>query len=381
MTLVIRNLSIGYCHRRHGARVVARNLDLALRPGTFTCLLGPNGAGKSTLIRTLTGLQPALEGEVLLDEKPLRTFRPRQLAQRLSLVLTQRVPVGTLPVWSLVAMGRHPHTAWTGRLQKVDEAAVHEAIEAVGMTTLAWRPMCELSDGERQKAMIARALAQEPRLMILDEATAHLDLPRRVELMELLRRLAVERDCAILLSSHDLDLSLRSADRLWLMSRDGQVREGVPEDLVLGGAFEAAFEGGRLVFDPWSGAFQWPRRHRGSICVEGRGLSAVWTRRALERAGFEVVKGEAPLRVVLLEAGTGSPLWRVDVLEGATQARSTRRCESTPVAGVRGGSPDRAKAGFAGPERTESTFATLHSIEALLKALPAFSPQEMARAS
>jgi iron complex transport system ATP-binding protein len=342
MTLVIRNLSIGYRHRRHGARVVARNLDLALRQGTFTCLLGPNGAGKSTLIRTLTGLQPALEGDVLLDEKPLQAFRPRQLAQRLSLVLTQRVPVGTLPVWSLVAMGRYPYTAWTGRLRKVDEAAIHEAIEAVSMTALAWRPMCELSDGERQKAMIARALAQEPRLMILDEATAHLDLPRRVELMELLRRLAVERDCAILLSSHDLDLSLRSADRLWLMSRDGQVREGIPEDLVLGGAFEAAFEGSRLVFDPWNGAFQWPRRHRGSIRVEGRGLSAVWTRRALERAGFEVVKGEAPLRVVLLEAGTGSPLWRVDGLAGATQA---------------------------------------WSIEALLEALSAFSPQEMARAS
>jgi iron complex transport system ATP-binding protein len=322
MTLVLRDLSIGYPRRRHGARVVARHLDLTLLPGTFTCLLGPNGAGKSTLIHTLTGLQPALGGDVLLDGRRLQSFRPRELAQQLSLVLTQRVPVGTLPVWSLVAMGRHPFTGWSGRLQEADEAAVHGALEAVGMTDLAWRPMCELSDGERQKAMIARALAQEPRLMILDEATAHLDLPRRVELMELLRRLAVERNCAILLSSHDLDLSLRSADRLWLLSGDGQMREGIPEDLVLEGAFEATFAGSRLAFDPWSGAFQWPRRCRGRVQVLGAGLAALWTRRALERGGFEVVEERASQCVLLEEAESGDPLaWRLDGV-GSVQGQS-----------------------------------------------------------
>jgi iron complex transport system ATP-binding protein len=312
MSLELRDLAIGYPPRR-----VAQQLQLKLMAGTFTCLLGPNGSGKSTLIRTLAGLQPPLHGEVLLDGRPLRGFRPRELARRLSLVLTQRVAVGTLPVWSLVAMGRHPYTSWTGRLRPADEAAVEAAIAAAGIGHLAWRPMCELSDGERQKAMIARALAQEPGLMILDEATAHLDLPRRVELMELLRRLARERGCAILLSSHDLDLCLRSADRLWLLSGDGRMREGIPEDLVLDGGFGATFAGSGLAFDPWSGSFQCARPTRGKVRLEGERLALRWARRALERRGFDVVETEAPLRV-RLEPGDGSTGWRVD---GAFQAQ------------------------------------------------------------
>jgi iron complex transport system ATP-binding protein len=316
-TLELCDLAVGYRRGRHQPRVVARNLTTQLRPGLFTCMLGPNGVGKSTLIRTISGLLAPLEGEVLLAGRPLTRYRPRELARCLSLVLTERVPVGVLPVWSLVAMGRYPHTGWSGRLGPADEAAVHAAISAVGMTALAFRPMCELSDGERQKVMIARALSQEPHAMILDEATAYLDLPRRVELMQLLRDLARQKGCSILLSSHDLDLSLRHADRLWLFSSEGQLREGVPEDLVLHGGLGATFSSSALYFDPWTGAFLPTASPRGRVAVHGDDLTVIWARRALERHGFAVLGEGAEWHVDLSGRAGELPRWR---LHGPRQA-------------------------------------------------------------
>ncbi|WP_005036901.1 ABC transporter ATP-binding protein [Holophaga foetida] len=310
--LELRKLSIGYRMGAHRDRVVASDLNLGLHAGSFVCLLGPNGAGKSTLIRTLTGLQPPLEGEVLLDGTPMASFKPRDLAQRMSLVLTQRVPVGNMPVWSMVAMGRHPYTGWSGRLGTEDVSAVEESIVSVGLEALAFRPVCELSDGERQKAMIARALAQDPKIMILDEATAFLDLPRRVELMDLLRNLARQKQRIILLSSHDLELSLRSADRLWLLSPSGQLRDGVPEDLVLDGGFAETFQSCGLSFDPQRGAFHLDRPSRGQVSLEGEGVANQWTRRALERAGFEISEqGGAALHIRLLTAEGEGLNWEI----------------------------------------------------------------------
>ncbi|MCZ2098142.1 MAG: ATP-binding cassette domain-containing protein [Anaerolineae bacterium] len=171
------------------------------------------------------------------------------------------------------------------------------ALEAVGAGALAERQVLELSDGERQKIMIARALAQEPAVMILDEPTAFLDLPRRVEVMQLLRRLAHENDRAILLSTHDLDLALRTADRIWLMTAEGELHVGAPEDLVLSGAFESAFRAEGVVFDAQTGAFRINGQPRGAIRVTGDGLPALWARRALERAGFAVTDDNAMAQV------------------------------------------------------------------------------------
>ncbi|MBP1625690.1 MAG: ATP-binding protein of ferrichrome transporter [Holophagaceae bacterium] len=310
--LELRNLGIGYRMGAHRDRVVAKNLDLGLHAGSFVCLLGPNGAGKSTLIRTLTGLQPPLEGEVLLEGTPIGSFKPKALAQRMSLVLTQRVPVGNMPVWSMVAMGRHPHTGWSGRLGHDDETAIEDAIASVGLEPLAFRPVSELSDGERQKAMIARALAQDPKIMILDEATAFLDLPRRVELMDLLRNLARQKHRVILLSSHDLELSLRSADRLWLLSPSGQLRDGVPEDLVLDGGFAETFQSCGLSFDPQRGAFHLDRPCQGQVSLEGEGVASHWTRRALERAGFQIgEQGGSSLHIRLLTSEGEGLNWEI----------------------------------------------------------------------
>ncbi|MEZ4635407.1 MAG: ABC transporter ATP-binding protein [Caldilineaceae bacterium] len=197
--LETKHLTIGYRHAGRADVVVSHDLDLRLRRGELVCLLGPNGAGKSTLMRTLAGLQPALGGSILLDGDAPGDLTAREMARRLSIVLTERVDVGNLSAQELVALGRHPYTDWWGNLTPHDEEVVRWAVRAVGAGALAERPILELSDGERQKVMIARALAQEPLLILLDEPTAFLDLPRRVEVMGLLRALARHTGRAILL--------------------------------------------------------------------------------------------------------------------------------------------------------------------------------------
>ena len=286
--LQTESLSIGYRRARRAATVIASGLSFGLRPGELVCLLGPNGAGKSTLMRTLARLQPALSGRIWLDGRPLEELRPGQLARRLSVVLTDRVDVGAMSGYGLASLGRHPYTGWTGTLNESDERIVRWALHAVRADGLADRLIVEMSDGERQKILIARALAQEPRVMLLDEPTAFLDLPRRVEVMDLLRRLARENGQAILLSTHDLDLALRNADRLWLLSADGALYDGAPEDLVLGGAFERVFAAEGVTFDRDLGSFHTREQSCGLVLLQGEGAAAIWTRRALERVGYAV---------------------------------------------------------------------------------------------
>lgn len=307
--LETRELAIGYKGHRRPVRVVAHGIDVALTAGRFVCLLGPNGAGKSTLIRTLAGMQAPIKGTIFIAGEPLHALSARVLAQRMSLVLTQRVAVGMMPVMSFVALGRHPYTNWMGRLRREDKAAVSRALRDVGIEALAHRPVCELSDGERQKVKIARALTQEPQVMILDEATAFLDLPRRVELMNLLQRLAHESGRAVLLSTHDLDLALRSADRLWLLPPGGPLREGVPEDLVLEDAFSSTFSDEGIAFDKGSGAFMVAGRKKGAVALYGDGAPAIWTRRALERTGYRVVAGDATEISVHVLLENGQAVW------------------------------------------------------------------------
>ncbi|NDJ62959.1 MAG: ABC transporter ATP-binding protein [Chloroflexi bacterium] len=283
--LTTHDLTIGYRSPRQPDLIVAQEINLALKGGELVCLLGPNGAGKSTLMRTIAGMQRPLAGQVTLAGVDIAQLKPRQRAERLSVVLTERPNLGLLNGYALVALGRHPYTDWTGRLTRYDEAVIRWAVEAVDAADLADRPVMELSDGQRQKLMIARALAQESELIMLDEPTAYLDLPRRAEIMRLLRHLAAETGRAILLSTHDLDLALRSADTLWLLA-GGTVRVGAPEDLVISGAFEAAFRGEGVTFDRATGAFSVERACGYMISVVGQGVPHVWTCRALQRAGY-----------------------------------------------------------------------------------------------
>ena len=322
-------LSIGYRRARRAAVVIASELNFSLRPGELVCLLGPNGAGKSTLMRTLARLQPSLSGRIWLDDRPLEDLRPGQLARRLSIVLTERVDVGAMSGYGLVGLGRHPYTGWTGTLNEQDQRIVQWALHAVRAQDLADRLIVEMSDGERQKVFIARALAQQPRVMLLDEPTAFLDLPRRVEVMDLLRRLANENNQAILLSTHDLDLALRNADRLWLLSADGELLDGAPEDLVLNGAFERVFSAEGVTFDRERGSFHTRQETCGRLLLRGDGVAAFWTRRALERIGYAVEKEgerenpsshssgsasrESTVGAISVRMKDGGPVYKLDI--------------------------------------------------------------------
>ncbi len=324
--LATEHLSIGYAPRRGPRRIVASNLNLTLHAGEVVCLLGPNGVGKSTLLRTLVGMQPPLDGRVWLDGVDLSTLSAREIARRVSVVLTERVEVGQLTVYALVALGRHPHTDWTGRLTPHDEEVVRRALAAVDAVNLAGRLVHELSDGERQRVMVARALAQEPLVMALDEPTAFLDLPRRVEIMRLLRRLAHETQRAMILSTHDLDLALRSADLLWLMAPGGSVHAGAPEDLVLGGAFEATFATEGISFDRHQGHFRIHPPTRRRIALMGDGVAREWTARALERAGYAAVTPDEPVGLRITVTGDGhQPCWEVRTNGDAPQHVQTLR--------------------------------------------------------
>ena len=282
-------LSIGYEQGKE-KREVARALDLALRAGELVCLLGPNGAGKSTLIRTLAGMQAPLQGQVAFAGTDFKKIPPRERAKRVSVVLTDTTSVGMMDARTLVSLGRHPYSGWFGSLDANDRARIDWALGAVGARPLAHRQVAELSDGERQKISIARALAQETRVMLLDEPTAFLDLPRRVELMTILRDLAHREKLALLLSTHDLDLALRFADRLWVMTHERSLIQGYPEAIAISGEFARVFASEKLDWDPAIGSFRAHSDPCLKIRIEGSGIEALWTQRAMERLGFGITE-------------------------------------------------------------------------------------------
>lgn len=277
----------------HGARALATVPHAALGRGAFVCLLGRNGQGKSTLLRTLAGLHPPLGGAVRLDGRALDGYRRRDLARRVAVVLTERPQVPGLRVTDLVAMGRHPHTGWRDALDDADREIVADSLRLVEGAHLAGRAFDSLSDGERQRALIARALAQRPDLMLLDEITAFLDLPSRVTVMAMLRRVARERGIAVMLSSHDLELALQTADRLWLLPGAGRFVHGVPEDVALSGEIGRAFDQDNVAFSLRSGRFEAVRADGPRVRVDAQGDAAAWCARMLWRCGYVVCENAA----------------------------------------------------------------------------------------
>ncbi len=237
--LEAHNLAIGY-HSRI-ANVVAGGINLTLCSGQLTCLVGPNGSGKSTLLRTLAGLQKPLAGNVHLNGVPLHSLSASQMARKISVVLTEHFPPSNLTVRQVVALGRLPYTDWLGTLTEDDERIVDDVLGKLEAEALAGRSFHQLSDGERQKTMIARALAQQPDLMILDEPTAFLDWPNRVAVLMKLKELARTTGAAFLLSSHDLELVCQIADALWVMKRSGALTCGGPRELIESGLLAQVF--------------------------------------------------------------------------------------------------------------------------------------------
>lgn len=278
-------LSIGYRLKGGKQKVIHDDLDLRLFPGEVTCLLGLNGAGKSTLLRTLCGFQPPLGGDISLVGKPLSSYSQTNFSLTVGVVLTEKTNAGGITVYELVSLGRHPYTGFFGQLKKSDREVIEQSLAAAGIAHKAQNYVSELSDGERQKAMIAKALAQQCPIILLDEPTAFLDVTSRIETMVLLHRLAMEQGKAILLSTHDLDLAIQMGDCLWLQEKGRPMACGTPEDLILSGAFESFFGKEGIVFDPSTGKLN-AEAPVSPIGVEGDFLVSYWVGNALIRNGY-----------------------------------------------------------------------------------------------
>jgi iron complex transport system ATP-binding protein len=299
--LTTQHLSIGYS-KNGKIDVIQSELNLQLRAGELVCLIGPNGSGKSTLLRTLTGLQKPLTGKAFIDGNEISKLKLHEKALLISLVLTERVDIENATVYNLVSLGRHPHSNWWGSISAEENKIIHEAIEMVHLEHKIHHNINELSDGERQRAMIAKALAQDTPIIMLDEPTAHLDLPNRVEIMLLLHKLAHKTDKAILLSTHELDLALQAADRIWLISSENGVETGVPEDMVLNGSFNRVFESKSYFFNADNGNFSMNYPMNRKVWVSGDKTRMYWTFRALARAGYMVVE-DAEIKISVSDAG------------------------------------------------------------------------------
>lgn len=254
MAISLKNITLAY-----GPRMLLQNTSAQIPPASLTAFVGRNGTGKSTLLRTIAGLTPPAGGEICLCGRPLAGLSPRQLATTVSFVTTDKVRIANLRCEEMVALGRAPYTDWIGRLRKSDRAVVHRALETVGMAGFARKPMDTLSDGECQRAMIARALAQDTPIILLDEPTAFLDLPSRYALAALLRRLAHEERKCILFSTHDLDIALNLSDAVLLLDPPA-LRHGTASQLAAEGLVDRLFAGSGMSYDAATGRLQ-PEKH------------------------------------------------------------------------------------------------------------------------
>ena len=240
-------LSVGYALKGGRKRVVHSELCLELFSGEVTALLGRNGAGKSTLLKTLCGLLPPIEGEIIINGRIIEDYTPQELSSQIGVVLTDKTMTGGISVYDLVSLGRFPYTGFFGTLHENDHKAVRMAMDAAGISDKQNSYLDELSDGERQKAFIAKALAQECPIIILDEPTAFLDVTSRFDTMTMLRELAWSQNKAILLSTHDLGMALRLSDRFWLLNAASanpalpQLLCGSPEQFSRDGTLEQFF--------------------------------------------------------------------------------------------------------------------------------------------
>lgn len=251
--LYTQSLSIGYANKKQ-ANLIASDIDLSLQSGKLIALIGANGIGKSTLLRTITGIQPPISGSVFLNETEIHAFNATQLAQNLSVVLTEKLPPSNLTVFELVALGRQPYTNWIGKLTDVDLQKIENALELTQIKNLRDKKHFEISDGQLQKVLVARALAQDTPLIILDEPTTHLDLLHKVSLFRLLRKLTHETQKCILFSTHDIDLAIQLSDELVVMT-EKKVSQDTPSTLISEGIFDDLFKDEHIFFDVEKGKF------------------------------------------------------------------------------------------------------------------------------
>ena len=251
--LQTKNLSIGYTSKKE-VLTIASDINISLLKGKLITLIGGNGIGKSTLLKTITAIQTPIFGEVILNNKDIFSIENLVLAQQQSLVLTDKLPSSNLTVWELIALGRQPYTNWIGNLSDEDYSKINIAIQLTNIEHLTEKKHYEISDGQLQKVLIARALAQDTDLIILDEPTTHLDLFHKVSVFKLLQKLAHETNKCILFSTHDIDLAIQLSDEMIVMTKEKTIQDQ-PCNLIEKGIFDTLFKDEHIVFDKTRGKF------------------------------------------------------------------------------------------------------------------------------
>jgi iron complex transport system ATP-binding protein len=284
--LAFDSLKIGYVSRGK-EKLLLPPLNAGAFKGELIAVIGKNGIGKSTLLRTLTGLQPSLGGEILYCGKNIFEYTRMELAQIVGYISTEIVKVSNMSVYDLVALGRFPHTNWIGKIGMKNHKVIMDSLEMTSMLPLCNRLISELSDGERQRAMIARILAQDTGIMIMDEPTAFLDVRSKYEILHLMHHLSQKSGKTVIFSTHDLQMAIRQSDKIWLIM-DDKLLEGSPEDLIIQGSFNDLFDSSSVYFNLEDGTFSFRSDNKGSIYLDGEGLRRYWTEKAIKRAGFSV---------------------------------------------------------------------------------------------
>jgi iron complex transport system ATP-binding protein len=284
--LKLDSLEIGYTSGRK-KKVLLSPLTATASKGEMISVIGMNGVGKSTLLRTLAGIQRQLGGNIFYGDKEIREFAPSELAKIAGYISTEPVRAGNMTVYDLVSLGRYPHTNWIGKISDEDESHIFNALEKTSIVSFSGRYLNEMSDGERQKAMIARLVAQDTEIMLMDEPTSFLDVRNRFDVLHLLYRLTREENKTVIFTTHDLDMAIRHSDKIWLVLESGLI-EGAPEDLIMNGHFDNLFESSSVHFNSEIGSFTFKNESRGAVYLEGGETYRHWTEEALRRAGFTI---------------------------------------------------------------------------------------------
>jgi iron complex transport system ATP-binding protein len=305
--LSLVSLKIGYTSGKQN-NVLLPPLNARANCGELIAVIGRNGIGKSTLLRTLTGLQKSLGGEILYYNKHIEDYQRMELAQKVGYISTDVIKVSNMSVYDLVSLGRFPHTNWMGKVGQRDKEVISDSLVKTSMSSFAKKFVSELSDGERQKAMIARILAQDTGIMIMDEPTAFLDVASKYEILHLMHQLSSYGNKTIIFSTHDLQMAISQSDKIWLIL-ENELIEGAPEDLMLSGAFDHLFESSNVIFNSYDGTFSFRTDTQGDIHIEGAGEKRHWTEKALTRAGFKI-SHERTLPYINLPSET-SNVWQL----------------------------------------------------------------------
>jgi iron complex transport system ATP-binding protein len=305
--LSVDSLRIGYGSGKN-QNVLLPPLNANADFGELIAVIGRNGIGKSTLLRTLTGLQQPLGGEISYYGKNIKDYTRIELAQKVGYISTEIVKVSNMRVYDLVALGRFPHTNWIGKEGLRDHEVIVESLKKTSMSSFAQKFISELSDGERQKAMIARILAQDTGIMVMDEPTAFLDVASKYEILNLMHKLSGSGTKTIIFSTHDLQMAISQADKIWLIL-ENELIEGSPEDLMLAGEFDHLFDSSTVMFNSADGTFSFRSDTRGAVYLEGEGSKRYWTEKAINRGGFKVSK-EKTFPFIILPA-ENNPHWKL----------------------------------------------------------------------